>query len=654
MKKLLFYSLLLLLPLSLFAQRNVNQLLTGPISTPVYKTYNPQDYIIQGDVKVPNDIQLFGTMIDTLNGTYFNYGTSTPLIFDPDSKLTILATSRWFRNPNGDAQGNPYMGEFALRFSSDYGQTWSAKKRLMYAPGYILAWPSVAVTNPNKSTNSNDLYIQAYSWLYFWEGWQSNPSYYYKGGWFLQSYPGSSVDTINIATTDENTEQGWSQCQMLADYRNNVSTFYSYGTLRPTDQQNYCYGVAIRSENNEHYYLPPQWSPNKFVQASTPGGLYNMDMYMDKDNSGNLYALVDDRFLPPGSADTTRQPGVSKCTNQGETWSDFQKDTMPTSLIDDFNAANGAYANAYALPYIDEGFVVTGTDQYSFAFTIILSNAQTDYRSFLVEASKSGGTWQPLRAISEMAGAYPMVIHSDVAGTQDTINRNARGFETQLSRTADNQYIICKWIDYNGDSAVFSPAITLAGGTSLTQLYKNDVYMAYRKVSEPTWSVRISATNNVENQKHTTIPPVVNSITEVTLITSHTVQATTGYRAAYSSNANQFINDFSQVFSSKKIDLTQTAVEYQPAPVSDFYLGDVYPNPTSGIANISFSSNKTDFATLELYNELGQKVKLMYNDNIYTGKYIHTLNTDDLPVGTYYYKLTIGTQSLTKILNVIK
>jgi hypothetical protein len=65
----------------------------------------------------------------------------------------------------------------------------------------------------------------------------------------------------------------------------------------------------------------------------------------------------------------------------------------------------------------------------------------------------------------------------------------------------------------------------------------------------------------------------------------------------------------------------------------------VFPNPTSGELNISFSINNNDNINIEIYNMMGQNV---YNERLtnFIGNYNKTINTKPLSKGVYFLKVT--------------
>jgi DNA-binding beta-propeller fold protein YncE len=73
---------------------------------------------------------------------------------------------------------------------------------------------------------------------------------------------------------------------------------------------------------------------------------------------------------------------------------------------------------------------------------------------------------------------------------------------------------------------------------------------------------------------------------------------------------------------------------------SDFYLGQNYPNPFNPVTSISFSVRMTGEVKLEVYNLLGQKVAVLF-DEIATANTIYSIqyNANNLASGIYLYSL---------------
>ena len=81
--------------------------------------------------------------------------------------------------------------------------------------------------------------------------------------------------------------------------------------------------------------------------------------------------------------------------------------------------------------------------------------------------------------------------------------------------------------------------------------------------------------------------------------------------------------------------------EEQDAMVSTY---TIYPNPSDGkTLHVGLSSNLEKNVTLEVYNLLGVKVSVLFEDfaskyNTYTVEF----KGEELPAGVYFYKLTTG------------
>jgi len=73
---------------------------------------------------------------------------------------------------------------------------------------------------------------------------------------------------------------------------------------------------------------------------------------------------------------------------------------------------------------------------------------------------------------------------------------------------------------------------------------------------------------------------------------------------------------------------------------SGFYLGQNYPNPFNPVTSISFSVRMTGEVKLEVYNLIGQKVAVLF-DEIATANTIYSIqyNANNLASGIYLYSL---------------
>jgi hypothetical protein len=66
-----------------------------------------------------------------------------------------------------------------------------------------------------------------------------------------------------------------------------------------------------------------------------------------------------------------------------------------------------------------------------------------------------------------------------------------------------------------------------------------------------------------------------------------------------------------------------------------------YPNPTSGLTEFLISNFNFQQVNLTVYNAQGQLVATVLNEALPAGEHTITWNTENLPSGVYYYRLTI-------------
>lgn len=83
-----------------------------------------------------------------------------------------------------------------------------------------------------------------------------------------------------------------------------------------------------------------------------------------------------------------------------------------------------------------------------------------------------------------------------------------------------------------------------------------------------------------------------------------------------------------------------TAVATVPSNVSS---ANVFPNPTSGTTHINLELDKTGKVEIALYNMTGQKIEVLYNTTMLSGKQNLSFDTQGLASGLYY--ITVRTEN---------
>jgi photosystem II stability/assembly factor-like uncharacterized protein len=70
-----------------------------------------------------------------------------------------------------------------------------------------------------------------------------------------------------------------------------------------------------------------------------------------------------------------------------------------------------------------------------------------------------------------------------------------------------------------------------------------------------------------------------------------------------------------------------------------YYLSQNYPNPFNPSTTIKFSIPSSGYATLKIYNTLGEEVAVLLNKELTSGSYEVEWNAEGLPSGVYFYQL---------------
>jgi hypothetical protein len=85
-----------------------------------------------------------------------------------------------------------------------------------------------------------------------------------------------------------------------------------------------------------------------------------------------------------------------------------------------------------------------------------------------------------------------------------------------------------------------------------------------------------------------------------------------------------------------------------------FRLYQNYPNPFNPTTMIAFDMPKDGYASLKMFNALGQVVATLIDGNIKAGVYQKMFNASDLPSGIYFYKFQTDGFSEVRKMSLIK
>ncbi|MCX7908428.1 MAG: T9SS type A sorting domain-containing protein [Ignavibacteria bacterium] len=593
----------------------------------------------------------FRTLTQVVAANWSMFGMVTPVVYDPISKAIIVAIS------NFSSTGTDLQGTISLYISTNYGQTWTPRG-VFSKTGDVPVLASVAVMNPNKSTSTNALSFLIYSPF---ARKDITGNYPWAGGLYTIVTP-NGTESIDFVYPGNLAGYRWWTSRMTSHNTGDGSFAYNVGMLSNSTTTQYGqYGFSAFSLNDYDFLFqgcPTAWALSKFRTSTNLESTYNSNMMLDVDNQGSVYAAVCNYFQP-NVGDRDRVPGVSKSTDYGVTWSEFQP--MPVSILNDYFATWGGTDGYIALPYDPNAFVVVGPDEYSIFTRVAIFSGNNLVAAHIVEAQYSGGLW----TINKVAdwSALTTIIISDVNPDgntlKDSLFRSFMGMELQAAKTEDNRYIVVKWIDYINKAIVINPPVTIADGAQvLDTLPTNDVFFAYRERNQFFWSNPFNATDDTVYNKVTWIPAIVPSLDKIPLIMERprTITNQQSPRFSYPNFVQQFLIDTPQdvLFASVNLLGTPGKVELPVNP--NFYLKDAQPNPaTSEFTEIGFVLDKPMNIKLELFDVVGNKVKVLYDGFASPGVHAVVLNTNEVPSGVYFYRLTTNDGiSLTKQLSIVK
>src|SRR5207344_232878 len=75
---------------------------------------------------------------------------------------------------------------------------------------------------------------------------------------------------------------------------------------------------------------------------------------------------------------------------------------------------------------------------------------------------------------------------------------------------------------------------------------------------------------------------------------------------------------------------------------------EVYPNPVTSTATISFSIAQDSYVQIELYDITGSKLQTVLDANVSAGSQVIGLNRDQLNAGIYFLRLSLNNEVMMK------
>ncbi|MDP2363716.1 MAG: T9SS type A sorting domain-containing protein, partial [Ignavibacteria bacterium] len=95
-------------------------------------------------------------------------------------------------------------------------------------------------------------------------------------------------------------------------------------------------------------------------------------------------------------------------------------------------------------------------------------------------------------------------------------------------------------------------------------------------------------------------------------------------------------------------------VEVNIGAPAKFELAQNYPNPFNPVTSISFSIPSASSVKLTIYNQIGEKVAELLNENLEPGVYSYNWNASKQASGIYFYELQANEFKSVRKMTLIK
>ncbi len=633
--------------------------------------------------------------VDKSNSTQATFVTVIPNV--PQALFTFYNDGTQFQyDPGADVYSvyyNTYKitgqnisgAVISVYTSTNSGISWS-NNPLYNQDGPFAIYGSFATVNPKKSKLFADWNLLGSNINFVLNSAQT---FFEDKGRLFQIKTGSDIQNAVFETPNTNNSLKYGYplyTQMMPYEKDGKSYVLAAGqSFRPAtvatteDLIKYCF-YAFNFEDGEFTTstFPSALTTSNFASPSPQqtADNYSSVLSMGYDEAGSIYIGVTNYL---SDDNTLRVPAVTKTTDLGKTWSNISTMAMPTSLLTEYTrnnyAPNGtdAISTLISGPYDQNGFQVTGVNKFSYLIRLYSENTTKNMGYLnLIECIYDNGVWS-LKTIHELA-SNPRVLALIQSTTSQFAGRtkyesNGQGNEVQLAKTADGKYLVAKWIDEDTTKGVDGDFTFVANNNqnveqlfSIKRLNPTDVFMAYKDLASGNWTAAVNVTNDLTFQKATKMPNIVPSIDKVPIVFLENSFTTLPPADSAISKAptwvrGMFADGYShpQKLQFQKFNAGIASVkDDSPVANGQFQLNPVFPNPATGVSEITFSMNKPGMAKLALLNQVGQVLKVIYEGQVSEGLKAVTLNTDELASGVYYYTLTVGENTATKVLNVVK
>ncbi len=573
-------------------------------------------------------------IIDSLFNA-FSYYTSEAEPYQYDAASNTLVTIK--RGYTGSSD------DIFVRRSTDLGMTWEAAKGPLHDNSQGKGrYPSISILNKAKSSDRSTLLY------HFTFPVTINDEF----GTTFQSFLDGNLQLLGPAVDQAgvNAESG------LVTWGTDAHTvFTADGNVAVTAGNLSGNNLGVRRFNpttgDLAGILPPQLESANFSDPGSPTARTSLVIGLARNgDDATMYMGILSRF-PQNETDRRLQPypAITSSTDGGLTWSAL--DILPINTIRDYAQQNGANPDSTIFVYNQsQDFVVTGPNEMSFIIPMIEANADVDApMAQIVEVQRSGSTWS-IHKIADYSGRF---FTFDLVGDATT-RENQMANEAHVSRTADGNFLLAKWVDIV--SYIFQEDVN-DDGSSPDTVNTTDVFVSVKKKGTNTWSTTKNITETPLLDRITWIAPVIpNDLKNIPMLTVQSKMIDPPLTLVDSIFTRQVNIEGDQYVTIVHFDADALAgVQNETATAtSGMTLESSYPNPIAGNGVIRFSVPNAGVASLELWSVRGERVLALVNGRIEAGAHTATVDASHLAPGVYYYTLKMNGESLTRALTVVR
>ncbi len=582
---------------------------------------------VTGTHEVTGSIPGFTLLAD--NGMPNVYGPASaeinPVSYDPASNLLVVVHRGMTEAQGGYSAGS---GELWYAYSTDLGATWSRSETSVQngQTAEILArYPSSAILNPEEQDVFDDI-IVSFAW----------PELLPGGGSF--GYLGYAADlgvdgSDFAATTDE---EKYSTATPMWTSDNDYYVFWT-NTLYDPDASTPADIHLFRTTDYSEVEViePEQWKDAAFGGdgVSDFGG---SNIIGGASQDGVQYLAVLGTF-PELIGLGGWEPGYSKSTDNGDTWSEFKVvDWTLSEATAEYNGIWNYFKNNGTPAYIFyQGDMNVGNDGMVHIVTgmSILDTNDADFSTTwskgynaLVEYVETDSDVWDAKIICEgdiLSDSTFTQYGGTISGDAEGLGLHQMGYSVYLAKDKAGEFWVAQWVTHANSDSFFC-----------------DVWQNFRRDAED-WGEPVNITNTPNlNEQSSHLAPTLATDEDSVYAVSFVVYPDPDQVL---SHAKPPLTD-PTFYWSKKVGYAkepQSSVEGDLSEL-DFNLAQNYPNPFNPSTTISYTIPAQSKVSLKVYDMLGAEVATLVNKTQNAGSYDVKFDASQLASGVYVYELSAG------------